>query len=53
MISITAIGEMKQPRLHRGNALPGDYIVSSGFHGLIRLGIALLTSEELPINVQS
>jgi len=29
MISITAIGEMNQPRLHRGNALPGDYIVST------------------------
>nr|WP_257473429.1 thiamine-phosphate kinase [Prochlorococcus marinus] len=48
MISITAIGEMNQPRLHRGNALPGDYIVSTGFHGLSRLGLALLTSEKLP-----
>jgi len=48
MISITAIGEMSQPRLHRGNALPGDYIVSTGFHGLSRLGLALLTSEKLP-----
>jgi len=47
MISITAIGEMQPPRLHRGNALPGDYIVSTGFHGLSRLGLALLTSEEL------
>ena len=41
MISITAIGEMSQPRLHRGNALPGDYIVSTGIHGLSRLGLAL------------
>ena len=48
MISITAIGEMNLPRLHRGNALPGDYIVSTGFHGLSRLGLALLTSEKLP-----
>ena len=48
MISITAIGEMSPPRLHRGNALPGDYIVSTGFHGLSRLGLALLTSEKLP-----
>ena len=48
IISITAIGEMSQPRLHRGNALPGDYIVSTGFHGLSRLGLALLTSEKLP-----
>ena len=48
MISITAIGEMNQPRLHRGNALPGDYIISTGVHGLSRLGLALLTSEKLP-----
>ena len=52
MISITAIGEMKPPRLHRGNALPGDYIVSTGFHGLSRLGLALLTSEQLPTEVE-
>nr|AJW31093.1 Thiamine-monophosphate kinase [Prochlorococcus marinus str. P0903-H212] len=52
MISITAIGEMSPPRLHRGNALPGDYIVSTGFHGLSRLGLALLTSEQLPTEVQ-
>ena len=52
MIAITAIGEMKQPRLHRGNALPGDYIVSTGFHGLSRLGLALLSSEKLPSEVQ-
>tara|TARA_B100000965_G_scaffold241491_1_gene202633 strand:+ start:1078 stop:2061 length:984 start_codon:yes stop_codon:yes gene_type:complete len=52
MISVTAIGEKSQPRLHRGNALPGDYIVSTGFHGLSRLGLALLTSEKLPSKVQ-
>ncbi len=52
MISITAIGEKKAPRLHRGNALPGDYIVSTGFHGLSRLGLALLTSEQLPSEVR-
>ena len=52
MISITAIGEMTPPRLHRGNAEPGDYIVSTGFHGLSRLGLALLKSEKLPSDVQ-
>ena len=52
MIAITAIGEMNTPRLHRGNALPGDCIVSTGFHGLSRLGLALLTSEQLPSKVQ-
>ncbi|WP_413683381.1 thiamine-phosphate kinase [Prochlorococcus sp. MIT 1011] len=52
MISITAIGEMNQLRLHRGNAVPGDYIVSTGFHGLSRLGLALLRSEHLPSEVE-
>ncbi len=52
IISITAIGETNKPRLHRGNALPGDYIVSTGFHGLSRLGLALLTSEKLPSEIQ-
>ena len=48
VISITAIGERNEPRLHRGNALPGDYLVSTGPHGLSRLGLALLKSEKLP-----
>ena len=52
MISITAIGELNQPRLHRGNALPGDFLVSTGFHGLSRLGLALLTDEKLPSQAQ-
>ena len=52
MISITAIGEMNPPRLHRGNAIPGDFIVSTGFHGLSRLGLALLTSKQLPSEVK-
>ncbi len=52
MVSITAIGELSSLRLHRGNALPGDYIVTSGQHGLSRLGLALLTSEQLPNEVK-
>ncbi len=52
MVSITAIGEVSQPRLHRGNAIPGDYIVCTGLHGLSRLGLALLTSEQLPSDVR-
>ena len=52
MISITAIGEKNEPRLHRGNAIPGDYLVSTGCHGLSRLGLALLKSEKLPSEVQ-
>ena len=52
MISITAIGEKNEPRLHRGNAIPGDYIVSSGSHGLSKLGLAILKSETLPSEVE-
>ncbi len=52
MISITAIGEKKEPRLHRANAIPGDYLVSTGYHGLSRLGLALLKAEELPSEVK-
>ena len=52
IISITAIGEKNEPRLHRGNALPGDYLVSTGNHGLSKLGLALLQSEGLPSDVQ-
>ncbi len=51
IISITAIGEKNDPRLHRGNAKPGDYLVSTGYHGLSKLGLALLKSEKLPSEV--
>ena len=52
IISVTAIGEKNEPRLHRGHAMPGDYLVSSGSHGLSKLGLALLKSEKLPSEVQ-
>ena len=52
IISISAIGEKNEPRLHRGNALPGDCLVSTGNHGLSKLGLALLKSEDLPSDVQ-
>ena len=51
IISITAIGEKEKPRLHRGNAIPGDFLVSTGNHGLSKLGLALLKSEKLPTEV--
>ena len=51
IISITAIGEKNKPRLHRGNAIAGDYLVSTGCHGLSKLGLALLTSKKLPSKV--
>ncbi len=52
IISITAIGEKNEPRLHRGNAVPGDYLVSTGCHGLSKLGLALLKSEKLPTQLK-
>ena len=47
IISITAIGKLGILRLHRSNAIPGDYLISTGNHGLSRLGLALLTSESI------
>ena len=46
IISITAIGSLGPLRLHRSYAEPGDYLVTSGPHGLSRLGLALLQSEQ-------
>lgn len=48
IISITAFGERGPLRLHRANAIPGDYLITSGSHGLSRLGLALLNSENFP-----
>ena len=42
LLSITALGRQGPLRLHRGAARPGDWLVSSGDHGLSRLGLALL-----------
>lgn len=47
VISITAFGELGGIRLHRANAMTGDYLVSSGVHGLSRLGLSLLKSEKV------
>ncbi len=47
MISITAIGKLGPLRLHRSHAQPGDCLVTSGPHGLSRLGLSLLLSENL------
>ncbi len=48
VIAITAVGTLGPLRLLRNKALPGDYLVVSGPHGLSRLGLALLRSEEIP-----
>ena len=47
LLSITALGTKGPLDLHRSNAQPGDHIVSSGPHGLSRLGLGLLLSEPL------
>ena len=48
VISITAIGTQGRLNLDRRNAKAGDFLVTSGSHGLSRLGLALLLSEPLP-----
>jgi len=45
MLAITALGSASQLRLHRNQARPGDWLVTSGPHGLSRLGLALLLQE--------
>ncbi len=47
MLSITAIGIKGKVNLHRSNAKPGDLIVVSGPHGLSRLGLSLLLSNNI------
>ncbi len=45
VLAITAIGTLGKLRLHRSNALEGDYLLTSGPHGLSRLGLALLLQD--------
>ena len=45
LISITALGRLGPLRLHRADACPGDWLVTSGPHGLSRLGLALLQGD--------
>ena len=59
LISVTALGRQGPLRLHRADACPGDWLVTSGAHGLSRLGLALLQgdpalddSSELDDNLQ-
>ena len=47
VLSITAFGTAGNFKLHQANALPGDWIIASGPHGLSRLGLAILTSDPL------
>ena len=47
ILSINAIGTEGLINLSRANAMPGDYLVTSGHHGLSKLGLALLQGKEL------
>ncbi len=51
-ISITAIGTQGKLNLHRSNAQNGDFLVTSGSHGLSRLGLSLLLSEPLEDSIK-
>ena len=52
LISITALGRQGELRLHRGHAQPGDVLVTSGAHGLSRLGLACLQADPAIANLQ-
>ena len=47
LLSVTALGRLGPLRLHRGDAQPGDVLLTSGGHGLSRLGLALLQRDPL------
>lgn len=46
LLSITALGRLGPLRLHRNGARPNDMLVTSGPHGLSRLGLALLQNDQ-------
>ena len=46
LISVTALGRLGPLRLHRNAARAGDVLVTSGSHGLSRLGLTLLQDEQ-------
>ena len=45
LLSVTALGRLGPLRLLRSAARPGDVLISSGPHGLSRLGLALLQND--------
>ena len=47
LLSITALGRLGPLRLLRNAAQPGDVLISSGPHGLSRMGLALLQKDPL------
>ena len=50
LLAITALGRLNPARpIRRRDGRPGDLLVSSGDHGLSRLGLALLQGELAPL----
>lgn len=45
LLAVTALGHVGEGPIRRGDGRPGDLLVSSGPHGLSRLGLALLRQE--------
>ena len=45
LLSVTALGRLGPLRLHRNAGRPGDVLMTSGAHGLSRLGLALLQDD--------
>lgn len=56
LLAVTALGRLQplnrgaEAAIRRGHGRPGDWLVSSGPHGLSRLGLALL-QDELPVSL--
>ena len=48
LLSITALGHLEAGAIRRRDGRPGDRLVSTGPHGLSRLGLALLQNELAP-----
>ncbi|KEF42384.1 MAG: thiamine monophosphate kinase [Cyanobium sp. CACIAM 14] len=51
LLAITALGRLADDRggpIRRGDGRPGDHLISTGTHGLSRLGLALLQGADLP-----
>lgn len=48
LLAVTALGHLGRGAIRRGDGRPGDALLSTGPHGLSRLGLALLL-QELPV----
>ena len=48
LLAVTALGHVGEGPIRRGDGRPGDRLVSTGPHGLSRLGLALLQQDPDP-----